>query len=102
MDELLPWAECAANVLSHVPFVLPSLRRQLSHVLQSTNQQSYVFDCFVCAQIEASMILNSIVTSEKSEHTEAVVEAGALPHLVQLLRSTNETANLQVEPQHAR
>jgi len=46
-------------------------------------------------QIEASMILNSIVTSEKSEHTEAVVEAGALPHLVQLLRSTNETANLQ-------
>ena len=42
------------------------------------------------------MILNSIVTSDKPEHTAAVVEAQAVPHLVELLKCTNETANLQV------
>ena len=42
------------------------------------------------------MILNSIVTSDKPEHTAAVVEAKAVPHLVELLKCTNETANLQV------
>ena len=41
------------------------------------------------------MILNSIVTSDKPEHTAAVVDAQAVPHLVELLKSTNETANLQ-------
>jgi len=46
-------------------------------------------------QIEASMILNSIVTSDKPEHTASVVDAQAVPHLVELLKSTNETANLQ-------
>ena len=46
-------------------------------------------------QIEASMILNSIVTSDKPEHTAAVVDANAVPPLVDLLKSTNETANLQ-------
>ena len=42
------------------------------------------------------MILNSIVTSDKPEHTAAVVEAKAVPPLVELLKCTNETANLQV------